>query len=204
MRTLRLYAIAVDALRDVFGADTDLADRLRGVARERFAVDAPPPPSALRKIGPLFRRHQATEVDPRRPLRGDVDALLTGAHIEPDRLPQCWQVVMAWLDDLAVAEVAVGFVDVDDAEFDLARAGLPSEYSLRHLAGRDLGIPLRPLPTQVVGYAKHGHVVETFHELRAVPLGQLQDSTRRAVEPALRLLEAAAGAGTDVVVVEQV
>lgn len=165
MEALWLFAVGIDAVRDIFRADDPLAAHLRGVAATRFPSRAVPAPGMLSRLGPLFRRQRATEVDPSQPLAGDVDAMLAGGFIAPDRSGACWRLLLAWLEDVGRAAHRLEFDDIDDLEFDLARAGLPSQYSLRSLAGRPLGIPLQPLRGQVVGYCKHVQAVETLHAL---------------------------------------
>lgn len=165
MKALWLFAVGIDAVRDIFRADVTLAGHLRNVAARRFPSPAPAP-GLLTRLGPLFRRQRATEVDPSRPLAGDVDAMLAGGFIPPDRSRACWSLLLAWLEDVGGASHRLELDDIDDLEFDLARAGLPSQYSLRGLAGRPLGVPLQPLRGQVVGYCKHVQAVETLHALR--------------------------------------
>ena len=167
MHELRLFAISINGVRDIFGAEAALAAHLREVAAQSFA----PPPrerSLLERIGPLFSRQRSTEVDPLAPLPSDVEALLSGGHIPHDRLAQCWRLMLVWLADRAAADLTMTIDGLDALEFDLALAGLPSDYSLRQLAERDLGTALRPLPSQVVGYSKHLHVVETERQLRLI------------------------------------
>ena len=167
MHELRLFAISINDVRDMFGADAALAAHLRDIVEQTFA----PPPrksSLLERIGPLLFRQRSVEVDPRAPLPRDVEAVLSGGHIPPDRLPQCWALVLVWLAQRAAAEITMTIDGLDALEFDLALAGLPSDYSLRQLAERDLGTALRPLPSQVVGYSKHLHVVETERQLRLI------------------------------------
>ena len=57
MGELRLYAIGVDEVRDVFGAPPELAAEFRRVVAEQFPpVTTPKAPGMLGKLGPLFRR----------------------------------------------------------------------------------------------------------------------------------------------------
>ncbi|MEO7589111.1 MAG: hypothetical protein ABIS84_13925 [Arachnia sp.] len=189
MHELRLFAISINDVRDIFGADAGLAARLREVAARHFAPPSEPR-SLLGKLGPLLSRHRPSEVDPRNPLRGDVEALLTGGHIPVERLPQSWQILVVWLGELAAQTLDITLDGLEAIEFDLALAGLPSDFSVRRLAARELGTPLRPLPHQVAGYSKHQHVVETHTELRQVhdDAGPGFGNTMRAIEPLLGLL----------------
>ena len=206
MQELRLFAISINDVRDIFGADASLAARLRQVAAQQF-TPVTQPRSLLDRVGPLFARHRPTEIDPRNPLPADIDALLAGGHIPQDRLTHCWRVMLVWLEDLASQGLTIQIDGLDQLEFDLARAGLPSDFSLRRLAERELGTALRPLPGQVVGYSKHLHVVETHRHLLSVVDGASPEfsTTVAAVEPLLGLLGAIARrpeATLDLVVVQ--
>lgn len=165
MHQFRVFAVSINDVRDIFGADALLAARFRTVAAKRFAP-VPHHRTMIEKIGPLFARDRAREVDTRFPLAGDVDALLAGGHIPADRLPQCWLLMDAWLEEISANTLGFTLENLDATEFELARAGLPSTFSLRSLATRELGIPLHGLPGQHVGYSKHEHAAETAHHLR--------------------------------------
>ncbi len=190
MHELRLFAISINDVRDIFGAELSLAAQLRDMAATAFA---PPEPqkSLLSRIGPLFSRHRTTEVDPRRPRSGDVEAILSGGHIPLDRLPQCWQLLLMWLGNMSAQHLDVTLNGLEKTEFELALAGLPSDLSLRSLAARELGTSLRALPEQIAGYSKHGHVVEVARHLRMVHDGAPAEfgATMASIESLLSLLE---------------
>ena len=202
MQQLVACAIAIDDVRDIFGASPALADRLRASAATHFARPAPEPRSWLR---PLLRRDPSTAIDPAAPSSADVDALLDGGYIAPDRVAPSWRVLIAWLEELAAATRRVVWDEAafERTEWNLARAGLNSDYSLRSLADRDLGISLRIPPGQVAGYAKHVHAVETLAGLRsAFDHPELTDEDRRFLTPIVEVLTVAAGQPhLDVVVV---
>lgn len=168
MTTFRFHAISIDQVRDMFGADDALAARLREVAAAAFPGNRNRPRHMLGTLGPLFTRDRSREVAPDAPLRSDIDALLAGRHVEPDRLVPSWQVFLAWLEALGARAVTVTVDDVDGVEFDLARLGLSSNFSVRRLAERDLGIPLRAIGRQVAGYSRGLHASETLRALDAV------------------------------------
>ncbi len=202
MQQLVACAIAIDDVRDIFGASPALAERLRASAAARFARPAPERRSWLR---PLMRRDPAFAVDPSAPSTPDVDALLSGGYIAPDRVAPSWRILIGWLDDLSAAtrRVVWDAAAFERIEWNLARAGLNSDYSLRSLTDRDLGIPLRPLPGHAAGYAKHVHVVETLAGIRAAfDHPEVTAEDRAFLAPILEVLEAAAGQPRlDVVVV---
>lgn len=190
MQRLVVYAISIDDVRDIFRAPPELAEGLRTVAEERFA---PPRPPRRTWFAPLMRRDPATEVDPSLPLRTDVDALLAGAYIPPERAAQSWQILSAWLEEMAAEHRSLPWdaEAFDRIEWDLARCGLNSDYSLRSLADRQLSVPLRPLPEQVVGYAKRVHAIEALDEYRRVLANpECAPESRGWLEPVAEVLEA--------------
>jgi hypothetical protein len=199
-RTL-FCAVAIDDVRDVFRAPPELAARLRTVAAEAFA---PPTPAKRGWLGPLTKRHRPTEVDPSVPSSPDVQALLTGAYVPPDRQRQSWILLNLWLLSLSKATAAVA-LDPDGwvaVEWELARAGLNSDYAVRSLFDRPLALPLPPLPGQVAGYAKHVHAVETLDALaEAAARADLSPKGRDAVASVVGVLRVAAEHDLDVVVV---
>ena len=190
MQQLTLYAIAIDDVRDIFGAHPELASRLRRVAAEHFAAPTPP---KKRWFKPLLRTDADSVVDPVKPSGDDVEILLAGGFIKPERAAQSWAILSAWLQHLATRWRAIPFerAAFERIEWDLARAGLNSDYSLRNLAERDLATPLRPLPDTFAGYAKHVHVVETLAALRdARHNHDLAPETVAFVDPILDVLVA--------------
>lgn len=191
MQELVSCAISIDDVRDIFGATPELADRLRASAAARFQR---PQASHRRWLRPLLRRDPELEVERDTPSAEDVSALLAGAHIPPDRVAASWRLLLGWVEELAVRSARVPWdrAAFDRLEWNLARAGLNSDYSLRRLADRDLGIPLHPMPDQVAGYAKHVHAVETRDALRAVrDHPELEPGDRQVLDPILSVLDAA-------------
>lgn len=196
MRRLRLFGISIDAVRDIFGANEDLAGRLNAVLAREFAPTNPKSPGLIGRLGPLFKRAPDTEVNAALPLPSDAEALLAGSYVKPERLPQAWQLMLVWLTELSLASTQISFEDLDAIEFDLARNGLSSDFSLRNLAERELGIPLRPLSGQVVGYCRHLHAQETRTALESVVRDSndaLQGETLAVINPLLELLNAIRG-----------
>ena len=181
-----LYAIAIDDVRDIFGASPELAEELREAARTAF------PPEKPRRRGflPLIKPEV---VDIHRPSADDLSVLLSGGFVPPERMVPSWRLFHALLDhraaDHQAVEIAPG--ELDAIEFDLSRNGLDSHYSLRRLAARELGIPLRGIDGGLIGYAKHTHVVETAEALRAV-LPDVEPRTREVAEGFLVACDSAA------------
>lgn len=160
MGSVRLYAIAIDEVRDIFRASEETAARLRSVAADRFGDSTPSMPGRLGKLGPMFRRApDAPVVRPGVPSGSDVDTMLTGRYVAPHRLGACWTLLETWLDVLAWGSVGreVSETQLDDFDFDLVRAGVPARYGLRSLLKTGLGIALLPSPGLAAGWASLDH-----------------------------------------------
>ena len=173
MGELRLHAIGIDEIRDMFGADADRASTLRTLAAERFRVPEAEnaPRGLISRGGPLFRRDpRAPHLPSSYPTPNDIENLLAGRFVAPERIAHAWQVMDAWLDGLAWGRTQVEITQAgfDDLEFALARAGLPSRYSLGKLMEHDPALPLRPGPGMRVGYSRHSHVEATRDALARI------------------------------------
>lgn len=172
MALMRWYAIGIDELRDMFGADEAHASALRGVAAAAFPPPAQRKAGLLDKLGPLFRRDARLAIDPAMPTAEDVTGLLSGRFVPPQRVRASWLILDAWLRAYAwgVIERPLGQAEVDDLEFALARAGLPSPLAIGTLLANDPQIPLSPPPGTSIGYAKYPHACAVRNGLRsAVP-----------------------------------
>lgn len=193
------HAVAIDDVRDLFGADERLAAEMRRVAAEAF----PSEPGRRRPFLPLLRRPREFAVDPNRPTSDDLSILLSGGHVSPERTLPSWRLLRALLAHraIATATVCTPSREWDGVEFELSRHGLDSHYALRRLGERQLGIPLRGVEGELNGYAKCVHVRETVAAWDAVwPL--LAEEARALLQPVREVCRRAAGAGLDVVVVE--
>ncbi|WP_130864825.1 hypothetical protein [Acidipropionibacterium timonense] len=173
MGEFRLHAMAIDEVRDVFGADAALARHLRLWAAQTFDTEDPEHPDRTdrhgRHRGRLRARHS---VRPGWPTNQDVDDLIQGRFVGPDRLSRCWRLLDEWLEHLSwgTHSLVLDAARADDLEFDLARAGVPSHLSLHRLFGGDPQIPLRPAPGMRVGYSRRLHVAATHDAMaRALP-----------------------------------
>jgi hypothetical protein len=170
---VRLWAVSITDVRSLFHPSGELADRLR--ADVPFHVVTPYKQSWFK---PLLKRDPgAPLLAPDSPLPSDVDNLLHGHFVPPDRLVPSWQIVSHWLDRLSSANLRLE-IDRSTAErldFDLARAGVASHLGLRTLWARDAALPLRPPALSEVGYQRYAVAVELGEAWRA-SLGALEGS----------------------------
>ncbi len=161
MGSLRLYAIAIDEVREIFGAPESTATALRAIAAHRFPAAPATSFGLLGKLGPVFRRApDAPVVRPGVPSGSDVDTLLAGRYVPPHRLSACWALFEAFVEAMAWGSTSQSFdeAELNDFDFDLSRAAVPSRYGLRQLLRVDLGIAMLPPPGLAAGFAHADHV----------------------------------------------
>lgn len=180
MGSVRLYAIAIDEVRDIFRATDATAATLRAIAAERFGDSAPAAPGLLGRLGPVFRRHPgAPVVRPGVPGGSDVETLLHGRYVPPHRLTASWLLLETWLERLAwgvlVQDLSEG--RLNDVDFDLVRSEVPARLGLRSLLKGELGIALMPCPGLVAGWARAEHVAAMADAWRAA-VDRLEEENR--------------------------
>lgn len=160
MGELRLYAIGIDEVRSMFGATPAERERLRGLAARALA---PPPDDAARgglltKLGPIFRRPPAAPViSPTQPVPQDVEVLLAGAYVPPDRTGATWRVLETLVQGTAWGSTLMSLTpeSLDDLDFALARGGVTSAVGLRHLLNSTTSVNLLPVRGLTVGWHPH-------------------------------------------------
>ncbi len=145
MGTLKLWAVGIDEVRDIFSASPDTAERLRAAAAARFRTDLPRQPGLLGKLGPLRRpSHDPAAPRPGVPSAEDVENLLAGRHFAPQRLAEAWTLLEFWIGEISWGSQlwTLTSAELQDLDFDLARARVPTRYGLSDLFKNDLGISL--------------------------------------------------------------
>jgi hypothetical protein len=164
---IRLWAVSITDVRGLFHATGEAADHLRGDVA--FHTVRPHKRGLFSGLGPMFSRDPAAPVlAPDSPLPSDVDAILHGHFVAPDRLVPSWQIISHWLDGMSASTLRLGLdhAALDTLDFDLARAGVAAHYALRTLWARDAALPMRPLPGGEVGYQRYAVAVELFEAWR--------------------------------------
>ncbi|WP_114560626.1 DUF7691 family protein [Desertihabitans aurantiacus] len=164
MGALQLHAIAVEEVRAVVGADESLAARLRAVAEDAFRpAPAVEQRGLLSKLGPIFRRAPgALVVDPADPTPADLDTLLAGRYVPPDRQLATWTLLQRLVAELAWGslELPLGRAERDAVDFDLARSGTSSEVGLGRLCSHDAMLGVLPPPGQSACARPHAFALE--------------------------------------------
>ena len=159
MGELRLYAIGLDEVRSVFGAPQERAGQLRALAERAFT---PAPTESrtglLSKLGPIFRRPPAAQViSPTQPEPADVELLLNGAYVPPERAGAAWRLLEIFVASMAWGSTRMSLTaqSLDDLDFALARGGVSSSVGLRHLLDTTASLPLVPVHGLTVGWHRY-------------------------------------------------
>jgi hypothetical protein len=163
MGELRLYAVGIEEVRGMFGASPQVAEHLREVASRAFA---PPAVEArgglLSKLGPIFKRVPATPViSPTQPEPHDVEVLLAGAYVPPDRTGATWRLLETLVQGIAWGSTRMSLTpqSLDDLDFALAGGGVSSAVGLRHLLNSTMSLNLVPVQGLTVGWHPHRKAV---------------------------------------------
>jgi hypothetical protein len=160
MGELRLYAVGIDEVRDMFGAGPQEQERLRRIASQLLA---PAPAIAgrgglLTKLGPIFKRPPgAPVVSPTQPVPQDLDLLLAGAYVPPDRLGATWRLLETLVQGSAWGSTLMTLTpeSLDELDFALASGGVSAAVGLRHLLSSPTSVPLLPVHGLTVGWHPH-------------------------------------------------
>ena len=187
---LRLWAINIDEFRECFAAPPDLAGRLRQITDRMTPDSGTKKGGLLSKLGPLMRRPiDAPVILPDVPNRVDGEALITGRYVDSDRLSACWRLVNGWLDELGLAHTTIELPKdkIDELEFDLVRAEVTTQVSIRRLWGRALDIPLRCPEKMSIGYME-STTVAYLVEQWTTALPELEEDTVQFATPLLEFL----------------
>jgi hypothetical protein len=159
MDELRLYAVGLDEVRGMFGASPQVADHLRQVAQRALTPAADPSRTGLLgKLGPIFRRAPATPViSPTQPEPHDVEVLLAGAYVPPERMGATWRLLETLVQGIAwgSTRMTLSRHALDDLDFALARGGVSASIGLRHLLNSKPGLNLIPVQGLTVGWHPH-------------------------------------------------
>ncbi|HET9302825.1 MAG TPA: hypothetical protein VFO20_08615 [Propionibacteriaceae bacterium] len=159
MGELRLYAVGIEEVRSMFGASPQVADHLREVARRAFAPPAEVGRGGLlSKLGPIFKRVPGTPViSPTQPEPHDVEVLLAGAYVPPERAGATWRLLETLVQGIAWGSTRMSLTpqSLDDLDFALARGGVSASVGLRHLLNSTMSLNLVPVQGLTVGWHPH-------------------------------------------------
>jgi len=183
----RLWAVDADRVLELFAAPPALAERLRQITRDRFALAPPRHPP---KFGPLLRRSASIPRLPAgQPTPLDAETLFQGRFVSPDRLAPSWALLEAWLDELFLgAALSLTSASLDQLDFDLARVGVSSSLCLRGLLRHRLDLPLTAPPGRVVGSVTPERAA-ALHEAWAEHWVNLEPGTAETLGPVRQFLD---------------
>jgi hypothetical protein len=188
MGELRLYAIGIAEVRGMFGASPQVAEHLRAVAQQAYAprgAEGSPYPGGrgglLSKLGPIFKRVPATPViSPTQPEPHDVEVLLAGAYVPPERTGATWRLLETLVQGIAWGSTRMGLTahELGDLDFALARGGAPASVGLRHLLNSPLSLSLNPVSGLTVGWHPHDKAVAMAAAYRSA-IGEIKSEEQR-------------------------
>ena len=188
MGEVRFYAIGIAELRGIVGAPEDTAEHLREIARKAFTPEPEPARAGLlSRLGPIFRRVPAAPVvlttDPE---PHDVEVLLAGGYVPPDRTGATWRVLETLVAGIAWGSTRMSLTEqgLDDLDFALARGGVSSSVGLRHLLATTTSMPLVAVHGLDVGWHHFEQALAMAGAYRSA-LDQLEDDAQREMVAAL-------------------
>ena len=171
MGELRLYAIGIDEMRGIVGAAPQQAQQLRELAHRAFApAGGPAPTGLLSKLGPIFRRVPAAPIIPAtQPEPRDVEILLAGGYVPPERIGAAWRVLETLVQAVAWGSTRMGLnaPELDDLDFAVARGGVSASVGLRHLLSCTTGVNLVPVSGLTVGWHPHAKALAMARAYRS-------------------------------------
>lgn len=178
---LRLYALGIDEVRDLFGVPAERRDEVRELAREALGFE--PPPQRTRMWAALFRHDpHRPATDPDSPTMDDVDAMLAGRHVPPDRNAARWRLAETLVGALAYDRLRLSASPalVDATDFSMACVGAPAALGIRTLVETPAMLPLLPLPGVRLGYVR-GTVAAAMADTYATYAAEITEPERRAL-----------------------
>jgi hypothetical protein len=172
----------------MFGATPPMAEHLRGVAQQAFAPAAEADrPGLLGKLGPIFRKVPATPViSPTQPEPRDLEVLLAGAYVSPDRMGATWRLLETLVQGTAWGSTRMRLSEggLNDLDFALARGGVSAAVGLRHLLNNKTGLSLIPVTGLTVGWHRHDKALAMNEAYRSA-MPQIETDEQRAMVSAL-------------------
>lgn len=161
MGELRLSAVGIDELRDLFSGSPAVEPYLRALAAQAFPPEpVPARRGLLGKVGPLTRvPPDAPVIRPGVPTGIDLANVVRGRFVTPDRLDAAWALVRLWLDNVGWSTLVIPLDEqlMSELDFELATGGVETRFALRGLLNERLAIPLRNAPGQVTGCVRFEH-----------------------------------------------
>ncbi|WP_060930009.1 DUF7691 family protein [Granulicoccus phenolivorans] len=174
MSDLHLYALSINEVRDLVGAEPAHAARLREQVRPLLTE----PVVAPRGWSRLFAR--GPRPDPGQPTEADVEAVLSGRWAPPERAVNTWRALELLIRIRALGSCALPLAPdgIEGFDFAVTRAGAPANAGLGTVlrAGSRIGLP--PNPAVVTGYLPYAQAQLMAQGLTGI---RLEDAGHRAV-----------------------
>lgn len=187
MGELRLYAIGIEEMRGIIGAGP-LTAELREAARRAFAPpERPKAKGLIGKLGPIFRRApDAPVICPTDPDPRDVDVLLAGAYISPERMGASWRVLEALVQYRCWGSTRMPLtpLSLEELDFALARGGVSAAVGIGHLLTSNTNVRLIPVQGLTAGWHPHDKALAMAGAYRAA-MPQIKTDEQRELISAL-------------------
>jgi hypothetical protein len=100
-------------------------------------------------------------ISPTQPEPHDVEVLLAGAYVPPDRTGATWRLLETLVQGIAWGSTRMSLTAqaLDDLDFALARGGVSAAVGLRHLLNSTMSLNLVPVQGLTVGWHPHHKAV---------------------------------------------
>lgn len=167
---LRVYAVGIDEVRDLIGADPPTAEHARRSAASLVGGVSVGERGRLKKL--LRRPAPATLRRADSPTVADLNIVLQGRYAPPERATACWTVLEHLIADMAWGCLALDLDarGVADLDFAMARVGGSAELSVGRWLRSDARICLTRDPGLCVGYVPHSAVRDSGARLSGLDL----------------------------------
>lgn len=169
MGSLLLTAIAITEVHQMIGATGGVAERVRPAAAALLPAEPAKRPGLLSR----FRGRPEPVADPGF-TADDLDTVLAGRYPEPDRAGACVRALAAMVTGRAWGSHRLDITtkQLEDFDFSLARAGVPSAVGLERLLESDAGFGTAPTSELRICAIDHHQVEAVRAQLAGVTLDQ--------------------------------
>jgi hypothetical protein len=125
-------------------------------------------------------------VSPTQPVPQDLETLLAGGYVAPERTGATWRVLEILVQGCAWGSTLMSLTpqSLDELDFALARGGVTSAVGLRHLLSSTTSLNLLPVSGLTVGWHPHAKALAMAAAYRAA-MPEVKTPEQREVVTAL-------------------
>lgn len=164
MESLRLYPIKIALVSKMFAANESFASSLRELTSEILPKNNPRKTKLSQLVRLWNSPSKAPDSNNNSPSQDDIDRMLHGLEIAPERRPQAWQIFECWVRGISYSNwiTEVSKEQLNKLESHGIKLGIPAEYVLSKLFITKLEIPLSEYPELQNGYVNY-QFIEGFY-----------------------------------------